>query len=147
MNVFDKKNIILNASPVNKTEAIKMVGQILLDNGYIKPEYIDDMMERENIMTTYIGNNVAIPHGLSNSAENILHSGLAFIQVPNGVEFGTPEESLTAYLIIGIAGKNGDHLDMLANLAMVLTDMDKIEKMRSLQDKNEIIKMLEEVVE
>ena len=147
MNVFDKENIILKASPVNKTEAIKMVGQILLDNGYIRPEYVDDMMEREKIMTTYIGNNVAIPHGLSNSAENILHSGLSFLQVPDGVDFGTPEESLIAYIVIGIAGKNGDHLNMLANLAMVLTDMDKIEKMRSLQDKNEIIKMLEEVVE
>jgi len=139
MKVFDENNIILCAKPADKIEAIKMSGMILHRNGYVKQTYINDMLEREKIVTTYIGNNVSIPHGLSNSGENILHSGLSFVQVPDGIEFGTEEESKIAYLVIGIAGKNGEHMEMLGKLAMTLTDMEKVEKLRTAHTKTEVM--------
>ncbi|EGN2330632.1 PTS sugar transporter subunit IIA [Escherichia coli] len=145
MNVFDKRNIVLNAEPANKQEAINLCGRVLLNNGYVKPLYLDDMISRENIVTTYIGNNVAIPHGLSNSASNIIHSGLSLIQVPNGVEFGTSDDSKIAYIVIGIAGKDDGHMSMLETLAEVLTDMKKIEQLRRATSEVEIFNIFQEV--
>ena len=139
MNVFDEKNIILAAAPAGKDEAIQMAGQILLDNGYVKPEYLDDMRAREELVTTYIGNNVAIPHGLHTSGDNILHSGISFIQVPNGVEFGDERESKIAYLVIGIAGKDGGHMEILSKVALILTDMDQVERLRTAKSPGEIL--------
>lgn len=64
-------NIILDCKPVDKWDAIEICGNILVDNGYVTPEYIDDMKERERSTSVYIGNHVAIPHGLVTSDEKI----------------------------------------------------------------------------
>ena len=42
-SIFNEDNIRLNASFATKEEAIRAAGQILVDNGYVKEEYIDDM--------------------------------------------------------------------------------------------------------
>ena len=141
MNVFDEKNIMLGIAPADKMEVIQMAGKILLDNGYVKPAYIDDMFERETLISTYIGNNVAIPHGLHTSGEHICHSGISFIQVPDGVEFGDEEESKIAYLVIGIAGKEGRHLEILGKIAAILTDMAQIERLRTVKSAGEVLEV------
>ena len=86
--LFTEDNIILNASFATKEDAIRTAGEILCNNGYVEKEYIQDMLTRETIVTTYVGNGLAIPHGIANSEKNIKHSGLSFIQVPDGVSFG-----------------------------------------------------------
>lgn len=141
--VFDEKNIILNASFHDKTEAIQAAGKILVQNGYVDEKYIDDMLEREKVVSTYIGNNIAIPHGITESKERIKSSGISFIQVPDGVKFG--EE--IAYLVIGIAGKNNEHIDMLGNIAIAVSDMDNVEKLIHAKTKQEIIEVFKEVIE
>ena len=60
-SIFNEDNIRLNASFATKEEAIRAAGQILVDNGYVKEEYIDDMLKREEVVSTYIGNHIAIP--------------------------------------------------------------------------------------
>jgi len=147
MNVFDQKNIILDVAPADKAEVIKLAGTILLENGYVKPAYIDDMFERETLVSTYIGNHVAIPHGLHTSGENIHHSGISFIQIPGGVEFGDEAESKIAYLAIGIAGKDGSHLEILGKIAEILTDMDQIEKLRTVKHPEEVLEVFGAVLD
>ncbi|MCL2588902.1 MAG: PTS sugar transporter subunit IIA [Oscillospiraceae bacterium] len=141
MNVFDEKNIVLAAAPADKMEAIRMAGEVLLGNGYVKSAYLDDMVAREQLVTTYIGNYVAIPHGLHTSGENILSSGISFVQVPGGVEFGDVGEGKTAYLVIGIAGKDGSHMEILSQVAMVLTDLDQVERLRTAQTPREVLEV------
>ena len=60
-SIFNEDNIRLNAAFATKEEAIRAAGQILADNGYVKEEYIDDMLKREEVVSTYIGNHIAIP--------------------------------------------------------------------------------------
>lgn len=57
-SIFNEDNIRLNASFATKEEAIRAAGQILADNGYVKEEYIDDMLKREEVVSTYIGNHI-----------------------------------------------------------------------------------------
>lgn len=61
--IFDEDNIQLNIQFDNKYDAIKEAGKILLNRDCIEPEYIDAMIEREDKVSVYIGNGVAIPHG------------------------------------------------------------------------------------
>lgn len=139
--VFTTDNIILNASFDNKYDAIKACGQILVDQGYCLDSYIDDMLERDRTACVYIGEGVAIPHGLYDSDDKIIKSGISFLQVPNGVPF----ENGTAYLLIGIAGKNDQHMEILSKIALVCCEKKNIEILKKSTDKNEVYRILTQI--
>lgn len=134
--VLSKENIKLNLNSVDKYEAIKMAGKLLVDSGCVDENYIEAMIERENDLSTYIGNGVAIPHGVGKAKELIKKSGIVVLQFPEGVDFG--EEK--AYLVIGIAGVGDEHLEILSNIATVIGegDEDKIQKLKTTKDVNYI---------
>jgi len=58
------EQVQLQAAPRSKEEAIRSVGQLLVASGHIAPPYIESMLERETVANTYLGNGIAIPHGL-----------------------------------------------------------------------------------
>jgi mannitol/fructose-specific phosphotransferase system IIA component len=132
--ILARNNIKLNLASVDKYEAIKMAGRLLVESGCVDEDYIDAMIERENDLTTYIGNGVAIPHGVGRAKEFIKKSGLVVLQFPQGVDFD--EEK--AYLVIGIAGVGDEHLDILSNIATVIGDDDekKLKQLHSTKDVN-----------
>lgn len=136
--ILTAENIILGSDIKDKWEAIQMCGKVLVDNGYVKPEYIDDMMERERSSSVYIGNHVAIPHGLVTSDSKIMESGISFLQIPNGISFGNEE----AYMFIGIAGKGDTHMEILGKIGMACSDLDNVEILRTTQDKAKVIEIL-----
>lgn len=93
-NILVPEGIILNQKSVTKEEAITAAGQLLTDLGYVDKEYIPLMLEREKIVTTYIGMGLAIPHGTTHD-EGIIHkTGIVLIQYPEGIDFGDEKLSL-----------------------------------------------------
>ncbi|AGB40290.1 mannitol/fructose-specific phosphotransferase system, IIA domain protein [Halobacteroides halobius DSM 5150] len=142
--VLTKDTIVLGAEAENKTEAIEMGGQLLVDGGYVPSEYIEEMKEREEKVSTYMGNGVAIPHGTADAKKYINKSGVSVIQFPDGVDFG---DGNMAYLVISIAGEGDQHLKILQNLATICQDEDETKKMIK-ADSKEIIceKLLAEEV-
>lgn len=136
-DLMTKETILLNACFSDKWEAIEACGNLLFQQGYVEKEYIHDMREREKAATVYIGNHVAIPHGIANSEKSILESGLSFIQIPDGVDF----DGEKAYVMIGIAGKDGAHIEMLGNIALICMEMDNVEMLRTTADKEQILQL------
>jgi mannitol/fructose-specific phosphotransferase system IIA component len=125
-------------TPITKEEVIIEAGRMLVDSGFVTEDYIDLMLEREQIVTTYIGNHLSIPHGTSESQSLIKESGISILQVPKGVSFGDE----TAYLVVGIAGKDGTHMDILSRIAISCSDPKVVVKASQLEDRNEIIDLL-----
>lgn len=119
--VLVEDGIKTGLASVDKETAIRAAGQLLCDLGYVNADYIDAMVEREKLVTTYMGMGVAIPHGTSNAKETVKKSGIVVMQYPEGVDFGTEK----ANLIIGIAGEGDEHLEILANIAGSLEDLKK----------------------
>lgn len=142
MSILKEANIQLNQTFTNKTEAIKATGQILVDQGYVKAEYIEQMLKREELSSTYMGNFISIPHGTEEGKEAVLESGLSVIQVPEGVDFGGGN---IVKILIGIAGKGNEHLDILSQIAIVCSEVENVEKLVQAQTKEEIIQLLSEV--
>ena len=136
-SILKKNNIVLGLESVSKEEAIKRVGEILAKEGYVKEEYIQAMLEREEIVSTYIGMGVAIPHGVGEAKKEVKKSGIAVLQYPNGIKFGDE----VAYLVVGIAGVGDEHLTILSNIAMSLEDEGLVEKLRNTYDVNDILKV------
>ncbi|MDQ0202976.1 PTS sugar transporter subunit IIA [Pectinatus haikarae] len=139
MNIFTKDNIIMNQTFSDKEEAINAAGRILADRGYVQPEYIESMQKREKVISTYVGNKIAIPHGINGSESQIMESGISLLQVPQGVSFG---KGKTAYIVIGIAGKNNTHMSILTQLSEIVCDVENVDKLIQAKDEQEILDII-----
>lgn len=128
--VLLREGIQTGLPSVSKEEAIRAAGALLAKLGYVEADYADAMVERENLVSTYMGMGVAIPHGTSQKKETVKKSGVVLLQYPDGVDFG--EEK--AYLVFGIAGVGDEHLELLGNVCNVLEDEDALEKMKTSSD-------------
>ncbi len=153
MGLFGKKkdtnaiitldDIVVGAKSVDKFEAIRMAGRMLVSKGCVEENYIEGMVEREKIMTTYLGEGVAIPHGVGELKKFVKKTGLVVIQFPEGVDF----DGEKANLIIGIAGAGEDHIPILQGVATIMMEEDIIGKLVVSEDKKYILKTLLENVE
>ncbi|OLN23021.1 PTS mannitol transporter subunit IIA [Domibacillus antri] len=141
MSILSAENIVLNKAVATKEEAIRATGQVLVDRGYVEPSYIEKMLEREALTTTYMGNFVAIPHGTEDAKSAVKESGLSIIQVPDGVDFDGNEVKL----LIGIAGKGDEHLEILSQIAIVCSEEENVLQIVNASSKEEILAMFDEV--
>ncbi|OAA92400.1 PTS sugar transporter subunit IIA [Clostridium ljungdahlii] len=137
--VLCEQNILLNIESETKNEAIKRVGRLLVENGYVDEKYIKGMIKRNDDISTYIGNGVAIPHGMNEYVKYIKYSGIVIAQYPHGVDFG---EGNIAYLVIGIAGKGDDHMSILSKIAIACQDKKNVQKLVEENDKNVMINLI-----
>ncbi|AZU60004.1 PTS mannitol transporter subunit IICBA [Neobacillus mesonae] len=133
-----EENIFLNQEFASKEEAIRFAGRVLVNAGYVKESYIDAMIARDEMTSTYMGNDVAIPHGTEEAKKDVLNSGFTVLQVPNGVDF----DGQKVRLIFGIAGKDGTHLEILSGIAVTCSDMANIEKLVAAKSAKEIMDIL-----
>lgn len=138
-SILNENNIVLDASFSDKEEAIRAAGNLLVNGGYVTEKYVDYMLQREKVVSTYLGNNLALPHGIDGSEDEILRSGIAVIQVPKGVDFG---EDNIAHMVIGIAGKEGSHMDILNQIAIACMEEENVQKMRHADNRAEILTLL-----
>lgn len=139
MPILSEELIVLQATAESKEDAIKKCGQLLVDTGCVEAGYVDGMLAREKTMSTYLGNGVSIPHGEFDNRAQILRTGLSVLQVPAGVEW---EDGEKAYLIIGIAAQEDEHVTVLANLAEAIEDEDITQELISTTDKQVILDYL-----
>jgi len=133
------EQVQLQAAPRSKEEAIRSVGQLLVASGHIAPPYIESMLERETVANTYLGNGIAIPHGLPQHRDFIHETGIAVLQIPEGVTWNAGE---TVYLAVGIAAKSDEHIDVLRRLTRVLGNEAQVQRLIRTHDPADIIETL-----
>ncbi len=138
-SVLKLENIVLGLESETKEDAIRRAGKLLVAGGYVEPGYVSDMLEREKITTTYLGMGIAIPHGTSEAKEKIKRTGIVFLQYPRGVSFGDEK----ACLVIGIAGKGDEHIDILARISSSLDDEAVLQQLVTTSNKHFILEKLE----
>ena len=141
-SVLIKESILTNKAFLDNKEATIAAGNILLENGYVEKEYIASMLEKLETQSfaTYIGNGVAIPHGMAEGSKYVNTTGISVIQVPDGVDWY--EEK--AYIIVGIAANSDDHMNVLASLADSIEDLEEAKKLWSETSVDKIYELLSE---
>lgn len=137
--ILSRETIRLQATAVDKEDAIRQAGELLVNAGCVKPEYVLGMLEREKTMSTFVGNGVSIPHGQFDDLEQVNRSGISVLQVPEGVEW---QPGMTAYLIVGIAATHGEHISILQNLAEVVEEIETAEMLAKTTDPEVILSYL-----
>ncbi|EGP05687.1 PTS system mannitol-specific transporter subunit IICBA [Pasteurella multocida subsp. gallicida str. Anand1_poultry] len=103
--VLTEKQVFLGLKAANKEEAIRFAGERLVESGFVLPSYVDAMFEREKMVSTYLGEGIAVPHGTIEAKDAVLKTGVVVCQYPEGVKFNEDEEDSIAKLVIGIAAK------------------------------------------
>ena len=136
--LLEESAIRLTAHADSRDDAIRQAGQALLDVGAIDASYIDAMLERENSVSTFVGEGVAIPHGTLAGKESVKKDALSVIRFPDGVDWdGNPVS-----VAVGIAAKGNGHIALLSQLATILLDPEKAEALRSATTSDAVYELL-----
>jgi phosphocarrier protein FPr len=141
MAILEKNRIKLQATAVNKQDAIRQAGDLLVDSGCVAAPYVEGMLAREATMSTYLGNGVSIPHGQFDDRQHIKQTGISVLQLPAGVAWEDDDDEL-AYLVIGIAANSDEHITVLSNLAEAIEDPEMAEQLAQTRDVDLILDCL-----
>ena len=132
-------SINLDASATGRDDAIRQAGAGLLAVGAIDGAYIDAMIDRENSVSTFMGEGVAIPHGTLAAKDSVTSDALSLVRFPDGVDW----DGNDVRLAFGIAAKGNGHIALLSQLATVLMDPEKAAALRVATTVEQVYALLE----
>ena len=84
-DLVDKSHIMIIREKTERDMMLKEACRILYEGGYVKKEFYNDVISREHIESTAIGNSVAIPHGMP---ENVIKPKVFLVQLEYPVNWG-----------------------------------------------------------
>jgi PTS system mannitol-specific IIA component len=131
-------SIRLDATATSRDDAIRQAGGALVEAGAVDPSYVDAMLERENSVSTFVGEGVAIPHGTLAGKDAVKDDAIVVLRFPDGVDWdGNPVS-----VAVGIAAKGNGHIALLSQLATVLLDPEKAEALRNATTPDRVYELL-----
>ena len=136
---LSESNIHLNATATNKLQAIEMAASALEQAGNVEQGYLQGMLGREQQTSTFLGNGIAIPHGTLETRSMVKKTGVQVFQFPQGIEWG---EGNIAYVVIGIAARNNEHIQVITSLTNALDDETVIERLAKTTSVDEVLALL-----
>ncbi|BDN89893.1 hypothetical protein KAM471c_37080 [Aeromonas caviae] len=135
------QDVHLGLKAESKEAAIVTAGKLLAERGYVAPDYVDAMLEREQLVSTYLGESIAVPHGTIAAKEHVKRTGIVICQYPAGVAFGEGADEV-ARLVIGIAARNDEHIQVITRLTNALDEPGLVDRLASTQDPQEFLDLL-----
>lgn len=138
---LSRQDVHLGLKADNKEAAIRAAGKLLAERGYVAPDYVNAMLEREQLVSTYLGESIAVPHGTIAAKEFVKRTGIVICQYPAGVAFGDGADEV-ARLVIGIAARNDEHMQVITRLTNALDEPGLIDRLASTQDPQEFLDLL-----
>lgn len=142
-NVLTLSQVRIHPGSATKLDAMREAAAILQAAGAVTDEYFEAMQEREKTVSTYMGNELAIPHGTNELKATILDSALSFVRYDGGVEWdGQP-----VTFVVGIAGRGDEHLEILSRIAILFSDEDEVSTLKQATTPDELFALLSAVNE
>ena len=131
-------SIRLDATATDRDDAIRQAGAALIDAGAVDPSYVDAMLERENSVSTFVGEGVAIPHGTLAGKDAVKDDAIVVLRFPDGVDWDGNDVTVA----VGIAARGNGHIALLSQLATVLLDPDKAAALRGATTADRVYELL-----
>lgn len=137
--VLEHRAIRLAQSADDKSDALRQAGALLVELGAVDPAYAPSMLEREELVSTYVGEGVAIPHGTDAARAFVHRTALGFLQFPDGVSWGP---GMDVRVCIPIAASGTEHVKLLSALASVLVDPEQAARLRAATSADDVLAIL-----
>ena len=139
--VLELPQINLHGTAKTSAEAIDEAGRILVATGAVTAEYPRYMHDREVLVSTYMGNFLAIPHGTNEGKDTVLASALSFVRYDDAIDWG----GNPVRFVVGIAGKDGGHMDVLSSIALIFSDEEQVDRLLVAGSPEEVLEILGDV--
>jgi PTS system mannitol-specific IIC component len=134
-------SIFLGLKATQKEDAIKFAGEQLVKLGNVSPEYIAGMFAREELVSTYLGESIAVPHGTIEAKQYVQKTGIVFCQYPEGIQWGEDEDAI-AKMVIGIAAQGDEHNMVLMAITNSLDDEEAVECLQNTTNPADVLRIL-----
>ncbi|MFJ4174547.1 PTS sugar transporter subunit IIA [Microbacterium sp. NPDC089696] len=141
MDVLTLGQVRIHSGSSTQEAALQEATDILVSAEAVTPAYVDAMRQREETVSTYMGNGLAIPHGTNETKDAILASALSVVRYDGGVDWAG--EPVT--FVVGIAGRGDEHLEILSQIAILFSDEDEVAKLNAAQTPDELFALLSAV--
>jgi PTS system mannitol-specific IIA component len=136
--LLPETSIDLDATATSRDEAIRQVGALLVAAGSVDSGYIDQMLDREGTVSTFVGDGVAMPHGTLAAKNDVLVEGLALLRLANPIDWGDEQVAV----VIGIAAHGRRYITLLSQLASALLEEGRAESLRTATTLDEVYELL-----
>ena len=143
-DLLKKQGISLGVKANSKKDAIDKLVALHQKCGNLKDvnAYKEGILAREQMGTTAIGMEVAIPHAKS---EAVKAPALTAITVSGGVDYEAPDGQPCKLLFMIAATTDGDvHLEVLARLMQMLMDESFTAKLKAAKTPDEFLKIIDD---
>ncbi len=139
-DLFSIDNIKTNVPPADKESLLGTIISDLDSKGYLKnrDQVIDDVIEREKVMSTGIGNGVAIPHAYTDGVERLV---AGFYRTETKVDFDALDQNQVDlfFIILGPKESRRDHIKVLAKISRLLNHSEFREDLRTASDAEAVV--------
>ena len=109
-----------------------------------KDAFLQDVLEREKISTTGIGNGIAIPHGKSAS---VIETTVAIGRLTEETEWESVDDKpvkLVVLLAVNDEDRTGNHVRLLSQMARKLASEESCKRLLNAESTEEIIRIFSE---
>lgn len=126
-----------------KKDLFDRIAEAFVEHGAISnaKDAVDLLIAREKLMSTGIGNGIAVPHAFLPGMEKSI---LAIGFIPEGMEFKALDNKPvhTVFLLLGAPASQSAHLRILARLSRLIASTDFMEKLHSLNAPEAVVQMI-----
>ena len=144
--VLKKEHIALGLSAASKEEVLEKLIDLLYENGALsdKKAFTEDVMERERVSSTGIGNSIAIPHGKS---ANVIETTAAIARLEKPITWSSADGEPVRFVVLLAVNENDKgvtHVKLLSQMARKLASEEICKRLMNAADADEVIGIFSE---
>ena len=138
-DVLKKEYIKLNVECNDWEEAIRVTGQILINNEVVTNEYIENTINGIKELGPYvvIAKGISLPHTTSSAGVN--KTGISLVRLKNAVEFGSVDNDPVRYIFMLATTDMESHINALTSLSEFLEKEEFLKVIENSSDSQSII--------
>ena len=145
-DVLKSDRIALHLKSDTKESALKELTELLYKSGALtdKDAFLNDVLTRESISTTGIGNGIAIPHGKS---ANVLETTVAIGRCEKQLEWESVDDKPVNFIVLLAVNENdraGVHVKLLSQMARKLASEETCRRLVDAKTAEEITSIFSE---
>ena len=130
--------VLLGAPSATRDDVIRSVGGLLVGSGAVDSSYVSAMIERENSVSTFVGEGVALPHATFAAEGSVHRDAIAVLTLADPVDWDGDE----VRVIVGLCALGRGHIGILSRLASVLLDPTAVSGLADAGDEAEVRRLL-----
>jgi PTS system nitrogen regulatory IIA component len=132
--------------PVDMPKALGTLVRVLpLPEGLDRQALLNALLDREEVMSTAIGNGVAIPHVRQFGSQSLQHDVVVVAYLFEPVDWKAPDGQPVHTIFLVLAADETRHLQILAEIARLASDESFVAFLRTMPDRAALVERIQKM--